>query len=209
MFLINDSIAQPVVVNEPNNNVLEIPAQTLSPGLYAVVLEVYVDVFSGNETHDEDYLYVRVILPELVASLKGATTRESNGSEVIVFDADRSYDAVIGFPVTNDILTTRWLVLSVLGLNHVDLINCVASFPYCAVLESGLVSWHNISDVYQSYFLSLDTSIFPDDSSVFVIFSISRGSRVSSAIQAVYISSSVWPLSLRYDYRSNFKYWSR
>ena len=180
---------------QPNSNTLTFPAQTLAAGLYIVFLEIELTDSPLNDTHDEDYLYIRVIQPEIVANLKGATMRESNGSESILFDASASHD-----PVTNssDILTTQWSVLSVPGVSYTDQINCIATFPGCQLLQAGSVTWHTVNDGFALEYLELDTSIFQDNTTLFVIFTISRGDRVASAIQSVYISTRVTSVLLRF-----------
>ena len=198
MFILIDGMAVPAeVVIHPSGSTLTVPAQTLAPGLYIIFVEVTVTGSKFNDTYDEDYVYVRVILPELVASLKGATMRVSNGSETIFFDASASYDLVTGVSVTSDILTTHWSVLSLFGISQIETINCIATFPNCELLESGSVAWFNISDIQASQHLELDTDAFSDNRTVFVIFTISRGPRVSSAIQSVYINSDIRPVTLR------------
>ena len=196
MFLINGSDTIPVNLSQSDSAFLKVPAQTLVPGFYVVVLEVEING-TQFDMYDEDYLYVRVLLPELVSTIKGAAMRESNGSEVIVFDANGSNDPVTRSAITTDVIYTTWSVLRVSVLSYIDTVNCIASFPGCAVLESSFVTWYNVSDPHSSKYLNVDTNIFPNNSTVFVIFTISRGSRVASAIQSLYISKVVRPVNLR------------
>lgn len=196
MFRINGSESIPVSLSQTTLSNLEIPPQTLVPAFYVILLELTITNSMYNNTFDEDYLYVRIVLPELVANIKGATMRESNGSEIIVFDASGSYDPITGSAVTTDVISTIWTVLSDSGLRYIDTVNCLASFPECRMLESDSVAWHNISDPHLEY-LRLDTSAFLDNTTVFVIFTISRGSRMSSTIQSLYINTGVRPVSLR------------
>ena len=197
MFLINGNDATSVSLNRSDNQYLKVPP-TLVPGFYVVFYEVEWNITkSGTYLYDEDYMYVRIILPELVAVINGAAMRESNGSEVILFDASGSNDPVTRSAVISDVLHNKWYVVAVPGLSNIDTVNCIASFPSCALLESTSVTWYTITDPYESKYLNLDTSLFPNNSTVFVIFTILRGSRVASAIQSIYISEAVRPMNMR------------
>ena len=205
MFLISAGETKSVTIDKPNLQYLNVP-QNLVSGFYVVILEVEWNItMYDRNLYEEDFIYLRILLPELVSTLNGAVMRESNGNETIVFDASESKDPVTRSGILTDRLFNKWYVLYVPGLSYIETINCIASFPSCSLLESTSVQWNTITDPDMSKYLSLNTSIFPNNSTVFVIFTMLRGSRVASSIQSIYISDSVRPVNLSclYNCRSS------
>ncbi|XP_045161606.2 uncharacterized protein LOC123526498 [Mercenaria mercenaria] len=195
----NNTFATFTNFTQPNTSVLRLQTGTLTPGFYVVSLEVLFPIISEYEW-SEDSLLLRVVDPELNAHISGGEfLTVPRGDELLIY-ADKSYDplntslslppleATWSFVVFNSISTT---------LTDKDLQTFMRNFPHNSLPSNGLIySVKNGTD----FVLKVDTSFFPVTSYGMAMFTLSRGTRMASALQVIQFMDNVLPMTIECVY---------
>ncbi|XP_053378970.1 uncharacterized protein LOC123526495 isoform X2 [Mercenaria mercenaria] len=195
----NNTFAAFTNFTQPNTSVLRLQTGTLTTGFYIVSLEVLFPTISEYEWVEDSFV-LRVVDPELNAHISGGEfLNVPRGDELLIY-ADKSYDplntslslppleATWSFAVFNS--TSKTLTVK-------DLQTFMRNFPHNSLPSNGLI--HMVKSG-TDFVLKVNTSLFPAKSYGMAMFTLSRGTRMASALQVIQFMDNVLPMTIECVY---------
>ena len=196
---IDGNFTNDININQPENSVLRLDPEVLEPGDYLAFLEV-AHVHKGSQYWVEDFVFINMVLPELIPIIDGGHTRYVTHGDVLYIDATRSQDPVTKIEsVINETFATNWSFAYYAGTPTAALFDAfMKGFPESVTLPTLPTPSLKVIDEGTDYILEVSTSMFDLDSWAIVMFSMSRGSRMSSTVQALKFVANAVPVTIRY-----------
>lgn len=177
---------------QPQTSVLNLEQGLLVPGDYVISLEV-VFVEKTSQYWSEDLMFVKVVLPELVTHILGGEVLDVRREQEIFIDASRSTDPAMSLSsVASTPMYASWYFAH-FSVTPSDLYEFLIDFPLSTLPANA--NYYQIG-AGSDYALRVYTSSFPAYTYAVVIFTLSRGDRISSAMQAIRFMDNVLPVSI-------------
>lgn len=177
---------------QPQTSVLSLEEGLLEPGEYVISLEV-VFVEKSSQYWSEDLIIVNVVLPELVTHILGGEILDIRRGDEIFIDASISTDPAMSLTsVASTPMYAHWYFAH-FSVTPSDLYPFFLDFPLSTLPAGGI--YYQIR-AGSDYALRVNTSSFPVYTYAVVIFTLSRGDRISSAMQAIRFMDNVVPVSI-------------
>lgn len=179
---------------QPGTSVLRLEPFLLEPGEYIVALEVTFPSV-GSDVWINDFLAMQVLLPELVTHIAGGDYVDVPHGGIVYVDATASVDPADNLTSLDSTpLTAIW---SFAHYAHEPLDFDIFLKDVAKGLPTLLVGNTNYQvTTGMDYVLEVDTTLFPASSVAVVMFSLSRGSRQSSFIQAIRFIPNAVPMRI-------------
>lgn len=209
MFLVQNNTA--TIVSMAANNIgapvdgfLIINSHILDAGLYVIFVEIQcLENGTTQPIQQEDYIYVRVMLSEIVTQIKGPSFYTVPLYTTVNIDGTPSYDPSYQNydPLPPEV---SWQIIIGNASASSDLNNCFLSdnLTTCAALYPGNRTHFRISNsgLYLRVKLNYFQNYVPvsEPLYVFVILTMSRDTRITSAIQVLHISPNTNTPSLHF-----------
>lgn len=180
---------------QPNNSVLTFEPYILEPGFYVLYLELTFYHLSIN-SWNADYIFVNIILPELVATISGGSYITVPHGTTFTVDASRSNDPVATLEsIAGEEISAKWGFANYpINPSESDRYSFTRFFPANPLPDQSNIYFIQDGD---EYLLTVDSSFFPADTYCVVMFSLKRGERASSVIQWIYLAPGAFPVTLR------------
>lgn len=181
---------------QPGTSVLRVEPFVLEPGDYIIALEVAFPSVSRYHWSN-DFIVLRILLPELLAHIAGGDYLDVPHGDVIYLDATASRDPADNLTSLDTVpINAYWSFIHYtfqpLGLEQY--------LKDCAKTPSAVPPPFSTSKLVTAgtdYMLHVNTNLFASYSVAITMFSLTRGQREQSTVQAIRFVPNAVPLSIK------------